>query len=241
MAIGTGAAIIGSALIGAGGSALAARSQSRAARAGIDEQGRQYDITREDFAPWRRQGRLGLLTLADYLGFGPGRAFGTTDPRYGSLLRPFTGEDLASEPGYQFGLAEGEKGIDRAMRARGSFDSGSALKSLTRFGQDYAGTKFNEGFNRDLASKQNLFNMLAGISGTGQTATAQVASAGQNSANNIAALLGQQGNARAAGIVGGVNAWNNAVGNYLQHQQNQNMWNYLNGGGGARATGPFGY
>jgi hypothetical protein len=97
-----------------------------------------------------------------------------SDPNYGSLLRgyrngaefdsgpafdrgpaydrgadfSFTGKDLASEPGYQFGLNQGTQGIERGQAARGNFLSGAAMKELTRFNEDYAGTKFNEGFNR---------------------------------------------------------------------------------------------
>ena len=91
-----------------------------------------------------------------------------SDPNYGSLLRAyrngaefdsgpafdrgadfsFTGKDLASEPGYQFGLNQGTQGIERGQAARGNFLSGAAMKELTRFNEDYAGTKFNEGFNR---------------------------------------------------------------------------------------------
>ena len=149
------------------------------------------------------------------------------DGIYGSLLNPFTGEDLQNEPGYQFQLAEGNKGIDRIANAGGMRDSGATMKALLRFNQDYAGTKFNEAYNRDASQRDRIYNMLAGISGTGQNATAQVASAGANATGNIANLLGQQGNARAAGIVGGANAWNSAIGQGLQYQQNQNMMNWL--------------
>lgn len=156
----------------------------------------------------------------------------TPSENFGTLLRPFTGDSLTSEPGYQFGLSEGEKAIERAMRARGSFDSGPALKALLRFNEDYAGTKYNDAFNRDSSTKQRIYNMLAGISGTGQTATGQVASAGTNATNNITQLLGDQGNARAAGIVGGANAWNNAISQGMNYYQNQNMLKYLRGNTG---------
>lgn len=102
-----------------------------------------------------------------------------SDPRYGSLLRAyrdgqefdmgdpfdagdpfsFTGKDLENEPGYQFGLSQGELGIGRGQAARGNFLSGAAMKELNRFNQDYAGTKFNEGFNRSLTTHNtNLGN-----------------------------------------------------------------------------------
>lgn len=90
------------------------------------------------------------------------------DPRYGSLLQAFhggaefdsgpaydagpafsfTGADLKNDPGYQFGLDQGTQGIDRGQASRGNFLSGAAMKQLARFNEDYAGTKFNEGFNR---------------------------------------------------------------------------------------------
>ena len=91
-----------------------------------------------------------------------------SDPTYGSLLRAyrngaefdsgpafergadfsFTGKDLASEPGYQFGLNQGTQGIERGQASRGNFLSGAAMKELARFNEDYAGTKFGDAYNR---------------------------------------------------------------------------------------------
>ena len=279
VAVAIGGATIASGLLGSSASKSAANAQAGATQAGIDEQRRQFDITREDMMPWLDTGRSSLSTLADYLGltvpgnngpaptraqfttpgatqykyqsgYMPGMRSVSTSPstfdqagydsalskynapqqqsgNFGSLLKPFTGESLYNEPGYQFGLAEGEKGIDRAMRARGSFDSGSALKALLRFNEDYAGTKYNDAFNRNQAQNSSIYNMLSGVSGTGQTTAAQVGQIGSNSATNIASLLGEQGNARAAGIVGGANAWNNAIGQGLNAYQNYSMMDYL--------------
>lgn len=92
------------------------------------------------------------------------------DPAFGSLLRAyrdgaefdsgpafergadfsFTGQDLANEPGYQFGLNQGTQGIERGQASRGNFLSGAAMKELARFNEDYAGTKFGDAFNRSL-------------------------------------------------------------------------------------------
>lgn len=217
-------ATVASGVMGSRASRRAARAQSASAQAGIDEQARQFDLTREDFAPYREAGVRGLRTLEDYLGLSAPAA---ASDFYGSLRKPFTAESLAQEPGYQFGLSQGEKAIERAARARGLSDSGATLKALLRYGQDYAGTKYMDAFNRDLLSKRSIYNMLAGITGTGQTSTEQVAQAGQASAANIANLLGQQGNARAAGIVGANNAWTNALNQGLGAWQNMNMLNWL--------------
>lgn len=146
------------------------------------------------------------------------------DPMAGYLLKPFTPGDLANEPGYQFGLKQGELGINRAASAGGRLLSGATLKALDRYNSDYAGTKYQEAYNRDSATKTDIYNRLAGLSGTGQVAANQVSAAGTNAANNISDLYTQQGNALAAGQVGSANAWGNAFSNIAnQYQQSQLM------------------
>jgi hypothetical protein len=146
---------------------------------------------------------------------------------YGMLMKQFTGQDLQNEPGYQFGLSEGEKGINRAASARGGYDSGSALKSLLKYNQDYAGTKYDAAFNRDQIYKNQVYNQLAGISGTGQTATAQTAALGANAANQIGQNYQNAGDARAAGIVGVGNAVNQGIGSYINYNQSQSLLDAL--------------
>lgn len=68
-----GAAIAGSAVLGAMSSANAADAQEASAAMSTAEQRRQYDLTRQDQAPWREAGLQGLNKLA-YL-------MGTDDPR----------------------------------------------------------------------------------------------------------------------------------------------------------------
>jgi hypothetical protein len=103
----------------------------------------------------------------------------------GSLLRNFTNEDFVKDPGYEFRLAEGEKGTNRALAARGSFDSGAALKSLERFRQDYASNEFGNAYNRDAANKARTFGFLSGEKGTGMSAASALTGVGQSTANNI--------------------------------------------------------
>lgn len=85
----------------------------------------------------------------------------------GRLLREFSNEDFVKDPGYDFRMAEGEKGINRALSARGGYDSGTALKSLNRFNQDFASNEFGNAFNRDAANKQSIYQMLSGQSAQG--------------------------------------------------------------------------
>lgn len=213
----SGAQVVGG-VLGANAADDAADAQVAASNAAIAEQRRQYDQTRADFEPWRTTGVTSLNALSGLLGLNGGS---------GALLKPFTGAELASEPGYQFGLQQGEQAINRAASGRGSFDGGATLKNLMRFNTDYAGTKFNEAFNRDQVNKSNQFNWLSGLSGTGQAATNQVASAGANMSNNVGDLMTGIGNARASGYVGQTNAINNTLGNITNNWMQQNMLSQL--------------
>lgn len=135
--------------------------------------------------------------------------FAGTD--YGALTKKFSADDLAADPVYQsglkFGLDQGTEAINNRAAQGGGYDSGATLKALTRFANDYGSTKANDSFNRDQTNKQSIYGMLTGQQNTGLAAT--------NAANNVgmagAAAQGdyatQAGNARAAGIVGGAQAW----------------------------------
>ena len=193
----------------------AADAQVNATRMATEESRRQYNQSRTDMAPWREAGVNALSQLQTLM-----------SPE-GGLMNPYAPENLQSDPGYQFGMAEGEKAINRNMKARGMYNSGAALKAINRFGQDYAGTKYNEAFNRDQVSKNAIYNMLAGQSGMGQSTASQVASMGMQNANQIGNYMLQGGNARAAGIVGGANSMIGALDDISSHQR---MLQLLGGG-----------
>jgi hypothetical protein len=108
------------------------------------------------------------------------------DPEFGSLLRNFTGDDLESEPGYQFRLSEGEKGVNRNLAARGGWDSGAALKSLSRYNQDYASNEYGNAFNRDASNKSRIYGFLSGTAGAGQNAAATRSGMAASGANSMA-------------------------------------------------------
>ena len=193
----------------------AADAQVNATRMATEESRRQYNQSRTDMAPWREAGVNALSQLQTLM-----------SPE-GGLMNPYSPENLQDDPGYQFGMAEGEKAINRNMKARGMYNSGAALKAINRFGQDYAGTKYNEAFNRDQVSKNAIYNMLAGQSGMGQSTASQVASMGMQNANQIGNYMLQGGNARAAGIVGGANSMIGALDDISSHQR---MLQLLGGG-----------
>jgi hypothetical protein len=214
MAISTGAAILGAAVIGGGASLLGAGKASKAANNATEAQlqaSREanelqkyiYDTTREDQKPWREVGASALTSLTDMM----------KDPS----------GFLARDPGYQAGLREGVNVLDRSASARGGIGSGGALKALTRFGQDYANTRMD-----------SIFNRYASLAGIGQTANNALANAGQNYANQAGNNLMAAGQARASGYYGQAAAQNYG----LQGLANagQNLLGYFGQGGMPRTT-----
>lgn len=153
----------------------------------------------------------------------------TVDPEYGSLLRNFSLQDFEKDPGYEFRLAEGEKGINRAAAARGGYDSGSTLKALLRYGSDYASGEFSNAYNRDASNKARTFNFLSGVAGTGQSAANTITNQNQTSASNLGNLAMAGGEARAAGMVGSSNALSSGLsGAFNNYQQNQTLQRLMN-------------
>lgn len=127
---------------------------------------------------------------------------------------------ITSDPGYQFGLSQGVNAYDNSGAARGMRLSGGQAKALTRFGQDYGQTKFNESLNR--------YGNLAGLGGAGSQT---IAVAGQNYANTAGNNLTGMGNAQASGYIGGANAITGGVNNFLRNWQESNLLRQLGIGG----------
>jgi hypothetical protein len=113
----------GSALLGALSSRSASRAQERGAQAGIAEQRRQFDLTRQDQMPWLQAGQNALNNLQN-----PGA--------------------FQQSPGYQWALGQGMQGIERSAAARGGAASGNALKALAQFNQGLASQDFGNWWNR---------------------------------------------------------------------------------------------
>lgn len=217
MAISTGAAILGGAVLsgvlGSRSAGQAASAQADAAAQANDQQRAMYDQTRADNAPFRQIGLEANNKLAEMM-------------RAGQFDRRFTQQDLNADPvyqnGLQFGLDQGTQGINRQAAAGGSFLSGATLKALSRYGNDYGSTKANESYNRFNTDQTNRYNRYAGLAGTGQQATNQVSAAGQNMANQVGQGMMDAGNARASGYMGQANALAGAIGQgYNNYQQNR--------------------
>ena len=122
-----------------------------------------------------------------------------------------TAAEVMAEPGYQFGLSEGLKGVQNTAAARGGLYSGATLKALNRYNSDYATTKFNDAFNRQQTQFGNQFNRLTGAAGMGQAGVNQINAAGQTMAGNVGNNLLSNANFQGASRMAQANAWGNLL------------------------------
>lgn len=158
-----------------------------ATAAEIAENRRQYDQTREDFAPWRDAGKSALATLA------------------AEMNTPTTAADVISDPGYQFGLDQGQRAINQRIAAGGGRVSGQAIKAAARFGTDYGASGYNAAYQRS----QERLRRLENLAGLGQTATGGTAQAGEFATSNIGTALSRQGEATAGAQLHRGSIWAN--------------------------------
>lgn len=63
-----------------------------------------------------------------------------------------TAESVRTEPGYEFGLSEGERALQQSAAGKGVLRTGGTLKDINAWGQNYAGQKYTDAFNRALSS-----------------------------------------------------------------------------------------
>ena len=200
-------------LIGGGSAKKASRkaeaAQLDALNRGVEEQRRQFDLTRTDFSPYREQGLSALSGMGNLLGTGGADAQATA----------LAG--LRDSPLFHTTYDTGEEAILQNAAATGGIRGGNTERGLADFGADT--------FSRVLMQQ---LQSLGGLANMGLGATDSTAGFGQQTANNVTNLFGQQGDTRASGLLtrGGINAqlWNNA-GGFLD--------SVAGGGGGQKGGG----
>ena len=224
VAIAAGTVVAGA--VSANGAKSAANKQAAAADKANQTQLDQYNQTRADNMPALEARNASLAKMRELLGIG-GNAGAQG---YGSMAQPLTGRQVQDEAGYQFGLQQGQQALQRQASARGMLNSGNALMAATRYGNDYASTKYQDAWNRLQGDRTNTFNRLASVAGYGQTGASQVGQAGANFANNVSANQLGVGNAQAAAGMAQSNAWGNAVNQAAGWYANQQRQPQAQGG-----------
>jgi len=173
------------------GAAYAANRQARAGRdaARATRQGNDAAISEQ-----RRQYDLARSDNAPFLQAGTDALRLQQDYLRGDR----SGFENSSD--YLFAVDQGFKGLDRGAAAAGNLLSGGTDADRIAYGQGLASQYAGAYYNR-----------LAGLSGTGQTAGANLAALGANSANQIGALQQSTGNARASAYQNAGNAYAGAA------------------------------
>lgn len=137
----------------------------------------------------------------------------------------FTLEDLTLDPGYNFRLSEGIKNMDLSASAAGMNLSGSTLKGLNRFNQNFASNEFQNAFNRNQTELGNLW----GLAGMGQNAAVQQGVGLQNLGQAYGNYYGNQGQIGAASAMAPFNAISAGINTGMGIYGMQQYGNYLSG------------
>lgn len=207
----------GMGLLGARQSRKAAKQQAQATQRGIDAQTAMFNKQMELNEPFRQSGLNAMNKFTALTGEG------------GKYSKAPTMADLEFDPGYQFRLSEGLKGLDRSAAARGGLFSGAALKAAGRYGQDYASNEYGRAFDRYQTNRANELNPLLALMGQGQIATGAMSGAAGTQGQNLSAGYSDIGNARASGRMGMANALAGGVGQGMSFYQNDKLMNMLAG------------
>lgn len=210
--------------------ALGSRSAKKAAeqqKRSVEEANRGLqsglDANLADLSSYRGLGEGANAQLATLMGFGPNSG----DPMYGSLMRNFGMNDYQEDPGYQFRLREGEKGINRNALAAGRYNSGATLKALGGYNSDLASQEYGNAFDRWRHQNADRFSRTTGVSGIGQRA---VESGNNNRERVTGQIAGNKiggGNTQAAGTIGAGNAWQQGIGTAVDAWQGERAINAL--------------
>ncbi len=167
----------------------AAKTSADATQQALALQKEQFDKNQENFKPWLTAGTGAVNQLAT--GLAPG----------GSMSGKVDMTGWETDPGYSFRLGEGLKALERSASARGGLLSGSTLKGINRYAQDYGSNEYSNVYGRRSAENTNTVNRLLSLAGLGQTANSQAANVGQNYAGNAGNLIiGNAANQANAGL-----------------------------------------
>jgi hypothetical protein len=175
--MGLATAIIGSAIIGGAVATNAANQNRKAAEKAAATNAATIKETKTEntalLKPYSERGNAAGERLNAFLGLSGSQEQDRAFQRY------------QDSTGYQFQLKSGADAINSNLATKGLLKSGSALKSLTKYGQN-VGNTYAQNYLGNLQTQQGV-----GLSAAGQNAATNSNAAGM-SVNNQNALTGQQ-------------------------------------------------
>lgn len=204
----TAAASVAAGAISAGGSESAAKTQANAATTAAQLQASEFQQTQNNLAPYVSAGATALPALQSLTGTGAGG-----NPLTAPLTAPFqpTQAQLAATPGYQFTLGQGLESTQNSYAAEGLGQSGAAEKGAVNYAEGLASNTYQQQFQNYLSQNSQIYNMVAGLSGSGQNAAAGLGSLALQNTGAVNALNTSGAAATAAGTVGAANSVGNSL------------------------------
>jgi hypothetical protein len=194
--IGTTAAIIGAAAIGAGSQiygANKAASASKKAAAGVAAQNAKNEAL---LAPYTSSGENALKTYSNAVGLN------------GREAQQKFSDDFQTDPGWEAANEFGAKTVDDRYRLSGQ-GGGNVRAALYDYGQKNL-----------LSAYTTRLSQLGGLVDTGRSAATSTAAMGQQSAAQQGSLLSQAGLLQGQGITGA----GNAIAGGMNNLANYNMY-----------------
>lgn len=189
----------------------ASAQQQQYIQQAIDEQRRQYDTSRADFAPYMDFGKSSLGPLGDLLGLN------------GNDKSAAAIDTLKQSPIYQSLFSNGMEALNQNAAATGGLRGGNMQGATLDFGRDTLAQVIQQQIS-------NLF----GAQGVGSGATGAVTGVGEHTTDAIGSGLTSIGNSKYNSILGRQANWNN-MGNQIQQQIMQAIGGMGGGFGGAMA------
>lgn len=179
-----------------------AKAAKKAADAQVAAQEKALALQKEMFdrqvalqEPFRQAGLTSQAELMRQMGLGGDAA----SQGYGNMLRDFTMTDYQEDPGYNFRLQEGLKGLDRQAAKRGGLISGAALKAASDFAGKQASAEYQNAYNRYNQNRGMRYDMLTGQQGVGASSVNALGGAARNYATQGGENIVGAGQARASG------------------------------------------
>jgi hypothetical protein len=195
--IGTTAAIIGAAAIGAGSQIYGANQAAKGAKKAANLRQRQFEESKTMLAPYREAGEGALSSYSNAVGLN------------GREAQQKFSDDFQTDPGWEAANEFGAKTVDDRYRLSGQ-GGGNVRAALYDYGQKNL-----------LSAYTTRLSQLGGLVDTGRSAATGTAQMGQQSATAQGNLLSQAGTLQGQGITGA----GNALAGGLSNLANYNMYN----------------
>jgi len=157
----------------------AAGAQERAAEMGVEEQRRQFDEMQRLLQPYVQAGQPALAGMQNLIGLG------------GAEAQQQAIAGIEQSPLLQALTRQGEEAILQRASATGGLRGGNIQAALAQFRPQMLQQALEQQYSR-----------LGGLTSLGQQSAARVGTAGMETGQSVAGLLGQAGAAQAGGALG---------------------------------------